>query len=477
MQNSIKHNNKISSFGKLGYGMGNFSYGIISQVIGFYIVFYATSVLEISGILVGMVVGISVIWDALTDPIMGYLSDITKSRFFGRRHGYILFGGILMAVTTLFLYNIKPDWSDTTKLTLMIILLLLSKTFTTVYTTPLSALGAELSDDYIERTSIQGYKTAFFLTGIICATGMGLALFFQPTSEYPKGQLNPMAYQHMGIVVGVLALIFGLITFFSTFKYIKDLPKVSEHRHNHGIVGIFSNMFSALKNKNYRLVVLGYLFTNISSGIFSTIGLHVYTYTFKLDNSKISIIFGVQFLMCILAQPLWVYISTKIDKRPTVLLGLFTSILGSIFFAFLVVFRHFVEGNFIAIIPFAILTGFGIAGLFSLPLSMVADTIDIEDLNTGERNEGVYFGLLTLAYKSSQAVVIFLLGFLLDLVKFDSNAATQPERTVIILGMTIAVGSSLAFAIAMFFYNKYDLNAKKVREIQKEIIEKKKRLS
>ena len=381
-----------------------------------------------------------------------------------------------MAVTTLFLYSINPDWSNTTKFNLLILLLLLSKTFSTVYTTPLSALAAELSDNYVEKTSIQGFKTMFFLSGIISATGMGLAIFFNPTKAYPNGQLNPQAYQNMGIAVAILSLVFGLIAFFATYKYIPSLPKAIKSN-NHSIVAIFQSMLATLKNKNYKLVVFGYLFTNIASGIFSTIGLHVYTYTFQLSNKEISLAFGIQFLVCIVSQPIWVLISKRIDKKPTVLLGLFISILGSVLFALLVIFRAQFAGDLYAIIPFTVITGFGLASLFSLPLSMIADTIDVEELNTGERKEGIYFGLLTLAYKLSQAVAIFLLGNLLDLVNFNTQAVVQPAHTVTILGLTIAIGSFLGFLIAIYFYSKYTLNAEKVSEIHKQIQNKANRVS
>ena len=80
MVNAIQDKKSLTLFGKIGYSMGNFSYGIVSQMIGFYIVFYATSVLGISGRLVGMAVSISVIWDAITDPVMGYISDATRAK-------------------------------------------------------------------------------------------------------------------------------------------------------------------------------------------------------------------------------------------------------------------------------------------------------------------------------------------------------------------------------------------------------------
>lgn len=459
----------MSLFEKMGYSMGNFSYGIISQLIAFYIVFYGTSVLGISGKLVGLAVGISVLWDAVTDPVMGYISDNTRFKLWGRRHLYIFFGCIFMGLSTYFLFSIPISWDINIKFTLMTIFLLLAKTFLTVYTTPYTALGAELSNDYIERSSIQGFRTAFFITGIITATGIGLAIFFNATEQYPNGQYNPVAYHNMGIVFSIMAVIFGMVCFFTTFKRINDLPQALNDNNKNGIISIFMSMREAFNNSNYKFVVLAYLFTNIASGIFSTLGLHVYTYTFKLSNTQISTIFGIQFITCILAQPIWVLISKRLDKKPTVIIGLVISIIGSVYFGVLVVAKDIFLGSILAIIPFAIITGFGIAGLFSLPLSMIADTIDVEELNSGKRSEGVYFGLLTLAYKVSQGIVIFLLGHILDILNFVPGLHDQVSSAETILGMTISIGSIIGFLIGIFFYSKYQLNEEKVHEIQSAI--------
>lgn len=454
---------------KLGYSMGNYSYGIMSQMIAFYIVFYGTSVLGISGKLVGTVVSLSVVWDAITDPLMGYISDRTHFKRWGRRHLYILFGCVFMGIFSFLLFTIPPNWQTNTKITLLVLLLLLAKTFLTIYTTPYTALGAELSNDYMERSTIQGFRTAFFLTGIISATGLGLALFFNPTQQYANGQLNPIAYQNMAIVFSSLAIIFGAVCFITTYKKIGDLPKAADYVEGKGIMKAFISMLDAFKNIYFRYVVLAYLFTNIASGIFSTLGLHVYTYTFRLSNTEISTIFGIQFLTCILAQPIWVFISKRLDKKPTVMLGLFISMLGSIYFAILVILKSAFSGSIVAIIPFAIITGLGIAGLFSLPLSMIADTIDVEELNNGQRSEGVYYGLLTLAYKISQGFVIFLLGHILDIINFVPGVNIQSSNVEIVLGMTVSIGSFIGFLVAIFFYSKYQLNQEKILDIQNAI--------
>ena len=465
-------NRKIPMIDKVGYGIGNLSYGIIFQMIGTYIVFYATAVIGISGSLVGAVVSISVLWDAISDPLMGYFSDITSSKWFGRRHLYIFIGSLTMPVFNLLLWTIRPEWPSIIKFLAMVINLLLVKTCITVFTTPHTALGAELSSDYNERTSIQGIRTIFFLIGLMFATVAGFLIFFNPTLEYPIGQLNPVAYKNMGISTSLIALIFGLMCFFTTKKYIPYLTKVKKAQPQaQSLKKLLASFTLALKNKHYKYVVYAYLFTNIASALISSLGIHVFTYTFKLDSTDIGIIFGVLFSISILSQPLWVRISKKIDKKPSVLLGLAISIIGSFIFLILVLVKDFIAGEFLYVLPFSIVTGFGTGALFSIPFSMVADTIDIDELTTGVRLEGVYYGSLTLFYKFSQSIAIFFLGILLDVIKFDSQAPVQPESTLIILGLTIGLGSLIAFILATISYAKYGLNKHNILNIQRKIVE------
>ncbi|HPT77580.1 MAG TPA: MFS transporter [Candidatus Atribacteria bacterium] len=459
---------------KVGYGSGNLTYGIVFQLVATYVVFYSTAILGVPGSIIGTVVGLSVIWDGVSDPLMGYISDHTRFRRFGRRHFYLLSGCMLIAVSNYFLWVIDPGLSTGLKTAYLAILLFVIKTAMTIYSVPHTALGAELSDDYNERSSIQGIKTIFFILGLFGATVMGMFLFFNPMPEYPQGQLNPAAYRNMGLTSSVIALVFGLVCFFSTKKYIQYLPMPddkggSDHEKKGSILNDVKQAFS---NADYRLVVTGYLLTNIASALISSIGMHVFTYTFQFNNTAIAVIFGVLFGMCVLSQLVWVKISTMLDKKRTVVSGLSASLLGALYFLVLVFFRDAVTGKVLYFIPFAALSGFGMGGLFSLPLSMIADTIDVEELSTGFRNEGVFYGCMTLCYKLSQAVAIFLLGILLDLVGFDAEAVSQPRATLMTLGLILAIGCIVSLVAAMLAYSGYSLNKQKVESIQRQIQER-----
>jgi Na+/melibiose symporter-like transporter len=119
--------------------------------------------------------------------------------------------------------------------------------------------------------------------------------------------------------------------------------------------------------------------------------------------------------------------------------------------------------------PYATLAGFGTGALFTIPLSMVADTIDLDELKRGYRFEGFYFGSLTLYYKLSQAIAIFLIGVLLDFIRFDSSLVTQSEFTLTSLGMILAWGSILSFILAYLSLRMYPLNKANVIQIQADI--------
>ncbi|MHB1454982.1 MAG: MFS transporter [Saccharofermentanales bacterium] len=464
------NDSKIPLKDKIGFGTGDMAYGIITQMVGTYIVFYSNAVLGIPGSLVGFAVSISVMWDAISDPLMGYLSDSTRSERFGKRHLYILIGIISIAISNFLLWSIDHRWPTMTKFSALLFCLLLLKTAITVYATPYSALGAELTTDYNDRTSIQGIRTIFFLVGLMSATVMGFFVFFNPTDAYPVGQQNPDAYLLMGGTVSLIALTFGLVAFFSTRKYLPRIKKLhTSDPEKVSFLKIFSSIRLAMTNRNYRLIVIAYLLTNISTAIISSLGIHVFTYTFKLGNNGIGIIFGVLFSVSILSLPVWVKISKKIDKKATVITGIAFSLCGCLMLLIYVIIKDSIAGNVLALLPFSAVAGFGSGALISLPYSMIADTIDVDELKTGVRLEGVYYGTLTFFYKFSQAFTIFLIGILLDLIRFDASAAVQPEKTVLTLGFTITGVGFLVLTLAAFTYMKYDLTRKKIADVQEQI--------
>jgi GPH family glycoside/pentoside/hexuronide:cation symporter len=461
---------KIPVLDKLAYGIGNFSTGVSMQVISVFLIFYCTNILNVSGSLVGVATSAGIVWDAITDPLMGYVSDSTRSKRLGRRHIYILIGSFGLALSNFFLWSISPNWSYRVKILALFLALFAIKTFSTIYVTPYTALGAELTNDYNERTSIQSIKTIFFLAGLAFASVAVLILFFKPTAEYPMGQGNPAAYPVMGLYTSLLILLLALICFFFTEKYIPILNENIEEKPSKFKLSImFKSFLQVLKNKNFRAVAFPYMYSNLVTALLTGLGMTVFTNVFLLTSGEISIILAVLLAFSVLSQPFWTMTSNELDKKPALQKSLLICIVSCSLLLVLVIVKDFIKGNSLVFLPFAALAGFGIGGLMSLPLSMIADIIDTEELKTGVRSEGTYYGCLTLLYKLGQSIAILLVGFLLDILFFTNLSANTDEY---IMGFILSIGSIIFFALAGRSVLNYSLSKEKIAEVQKEIARK-----
>ena len=161
--------------------------------------------------------------------------------------------------------------------------------------------------------------------------------------------------------------------------------------------------------------------------------------------------------------------SNELDKKPALQKSLLICIVSCSLLLVLVIVKDFIKGNSLVFLPFAALAGFGIGGLMSLPLSMIADIIDTEELKTGVRSEGTYYGCLTLLYKLGQSIAILLVGFLLDILFFTNLSANTDEY---IMGFILSIGSIIFFALAGRSVLNYSLSKEKIAEVQKEIARK-----
>lgn len=448
----------------LSYSLGNLSFGIVVQIISSFLTFFGTSVLGISGTLMGAMMSVSVIWDALTDPLMGYISDNTKSKRFGKRHGYILSGAILMAMSTIWLWSVRPEYSMGAKITIIFCGLMLCKTFSTVFATPYSALGAELSHDYDERTKIQATKSVFFLIGLAMPTVLGMYIFFRPTARYPLGQLNPDVYFPLGMATAAVAVISAIPCLMTTWNY--RTADTNAKRAKFSYRSMLLDMISPIYNNDSRYVILGYLTQNIASAIVMTLNMHVFTYTFHLNNSSISMIMGIMLFASVAAQPFWVERTAQKDKKRAMIESCVIAVIGASVFGAMVILRNQVSGVGWTFVPFSVITGFALGGMVSIPQTMLIDTIDVDEYRTGKRKEGSIFGCMTFFYKLSQAITMFVLGLYLDLIGFDASIGMQTDKIEALLGYSMPIGLLISLFITIYFFSKYSLNKEKVLEIQ-----------
>jgi Na+/melibiose symporter-like transporter len=204
----------------------------------------------------------------------------------------------------------------------------------------------------------------------------------------------------------------------------------------------------------------------------SAIGLHVFTYTFAMNSTQIAIIIGIQLIVSILSQQAWSSLSSSMEKRELVKMGIIIALVGCVYFTLIVVLRDFLSFQYYYLIPFSILAGFGTGGLYTMPLSMIADTVDVNALETGLRQEGVFYGCLTLSYKLSQSIAIFLLGFVLQFSGFNPEASSQSPSTQLTLGLVLSLGALIFFLLAFMAFRKYSLDREMVNAVHAALKEK-----
>ena len=374
---------------KLSYATGNLGYGVISQTMTTFIMFFGTSVLGIKGSLVGLCVALSAFWDGLSDPIVGYLSDLTKSKFWGRRLGYLFFGTLGMIVFNILLWSVPSSLSQIGKFFWLLVTLLGLETANTCFATPYVALGIDIAPGYNEQSTVQGYKTVFFITGMVLPSI--LMMIFMPASAGQMAQLKQSGYVYISYVTSLLSLICGLICVFGTKQRVNSLPLYkTRKKEKNAFFKIFYNFFITLKQKNYGSIIISYSVALISAAFLTSVGMHLFTYCFHFNSIQIPILMTGLFLGAIFSQPYWIYLSKRIDKKPALKRAYLTILIGIFLTFWVFVFRNNlgVSISFWIILVLISFCGFGTGALYSLPISMFADNVtmdkirDMIDVNT-----------------------------------------------------------------------------------------------
>ena len=417
---------KVRLTQKLGYGVGAIAYALPYQIMASFFLFFVTAILHVPPAVAGIIVAISVFWDAITDPWIGALSDRTRSDRFGRRHQFLLLGGIGTAIGSWFLWSISPEMGMTQKIILLLLAVLFTKTMNTFYGAPYYALGGTISKDYDVRSSLQGWRAAFHVIGMILALVGTQILFFRSTPDFPRGQLNPAAYPKIGLAVAVITVLIAVMAYMM-------IPKDHGNGSAQKAPGALKMVKSALANKSFRAILLVIFVIEASFQIMVSLGTHVNTFTYHLTGPQMGIL-GLSLLgMSVVSQPFWVFMCRKFEKRTALIVGMVFGLIGFVGMPWAHVGFGWLPidapSTLLTLSLFSMVAGIGNGAFMSIPFSMVADSADEGQLDTDHQQEGLYFGLYTFAYKLGISVSVFIGGILLDMIGFVSDAKEQTAET------------------------------------------------
>jgi glycoside/pentoside/hexuronide:cation symporter, GPH family len=461
---------RVPASRKLAYGIGNIAYSLPYQATASLFMLFATAILGVPPAVAGLVGALSIAWDALTDPVVGYLSDHAESPRFGRRHLFILAGGLGIALFNYTLWTISPASSLALRVGLIAVSLLLLKTALAVFFVPYLALGGELSQDYDQRSSIQGIRAAFYLVGMILALFATPVFFFRSTPQFPRGQLNPAAYPRMALASSLVAAIATLVCFLGTRRSIPTLPRrtVEMGREGRSARSVWTNFVEALKNRELLMLVLMIFVLEAGFQFGIAIGFHVNTYTYGLTGPMIGVLGLVVLGTSVLSQPLWVAFTKRFEKKTALIAGLTIGFVGFIgapwTHVWWKIFPIQAPTLLFTLGAFMVLAGIGNGAFMSIPNSMIADAADVEELRTGKRDEGLYFGTYTLAYKAGTAVSWALSGAALAAIHFAPGSTSQSESVRFALAMVPTYLLLATAPFALYFILRYGITRERWRQ-------------
>jgi GPH family glycoside/pentoside/hexuronide:cation symporter len=433
---------------RLGYGQ-IFLYSLPSLGLGYtfflttvYLLKYSTDVLLVAPGVMGLLFGLSRIWDAISDPVAGHLSDRTRTRL-GRRRSWLLASALPIAVSFYMLWSPPIRFEGTALAIWMGVAVFSFFTATTMFAVPQEALGAELSTNYHDRTRIYGVKTAVQTTGMLLAAGLGMTLLIR--SEDPRSTAFWMT-----ICVGLLAIAFIVIG----VAGVRERPSYQ----GRGAPSLGTAFRDVLSNPHARLLVVVF---GIESFGGATIGVLVaYVMQYIVGAKELTPVFILLYIVpIILFVPVWIHLSRRFGKKK-----LWVFAMGALTFAFSGLF-FLGEGDVGLVCVLGLIAGIGGGCGQVMAPSIQADVIDYDEYCTGHRKEGAYFAVWNFVRKSAFGLSAMLTGFVLELSGFEPNAE-QSEATKTAMLALIGLVPGTSYAIGCLLFLRFRLNEAEHAEIR-----------
>jgi Na+/melibiose symporter-like transporter len=464
---------KLTVVTKTAYGIGQLAEGLKNTSFELFVFFYYNQVLGLSGTLTGLATFMALACDSVTDPMTGSISDNFRHRW-GRRHPFIYVAAVPLGVAFALLFRPPAGIGEIGLFLWLMVFSILTRTAMTVYHVPHLALGAELSADYRERTTIVAYRTLFQVIGAAVAAVVGLGVFFKATDLYPNGQLNPTAYPPYAFFCGIVMVVTVLISAAGTHRRIPMLRQLDHEPEPFSMRRVWGELREALSNESFRALFVGIVIFFVMRGVQMSLGLHMGTYFWGLTTEQILFINMILIAGLIVGVPFWTVVARGFDKKPTFLLGVccFT-----VFNAAPPLLRiaglfpqHIAEEYVPLLLGFAFLAAFGGAAGLVTAGSMMADIADEHELKTGRRQEGIFFGALAFAGKSASGLGHQVAGLGIDAIGFPMHAVPGqvPHEVINRLGILFGPGIAIFAVISIFFLARYRLN----RGAHEQIVEK-----
>ncbi|MBD2483731.1 MFS transporter [Planktothrix sp. FACHB-1365] len=455
---------KLSLSTKLAFGAGDLGPAITANISVFFVLVFLTNVAGLPAGLAGSVLMVGKIWDAINDPIVGVLSDRTVHPW-GRRYPWMVFGAIPFGIL-FFLQWIVPSNNNSILFGYYVIIGILFNTAYTAVNLPYTALTPELTKDYNERTSLNSFRFAFSIGGSIFSLILAQIIFsFFPNAPYQR-------YLILGAVCGFLSVLPLFWCFLGTRKQVLSRQAGETIEDNSESLPIAEQIKIALSNRPFLLVIGIYLCSWLGVQLTASILPYFVVNWMKLPETTFpQVAIAVQGTALVMLF-VWNLVSQRYGKKAVYFMGMGLWIVTQAGLFFLQ------PGQTTLMYILAILAGCGVATAYLVPWSMIPDVIDLDELNTGQRREGVFYSFMVLLQKIGLAIGLFLVGQALDFAGFISSIPgqippIQPDSALLAIRFAIGPLPTMILIIGMIFTFLYPITKEVHADILLQLSERK----
>lgn len=450
---------------KINYSIGAIANGIKTDAFTFFLLFFYSRVIGLDPLLASSAIALALIIDSITDPLMGAISDRTKTRF-GRRHPYMFISFLPITIFYILLFSPQESWelSQNQLFWWMFLCATFTRIGITLFEVPHRSFGAEISNDYHERTKLFSWRELFAWTAGISNAFFAYFVFFRSTPEYPQGQLNPEAYFDLALLGG---FVMAVSVIFSTISTKNEVNNLSSWEGTTQLTQILNEIRIALTNKSFLIFFFGNLSLSICWGLLNNLTLFINTDFWGLKGKQITIFLFIYFFSAFIAFALTPKLVKIFDKRNFVMICIFGVAFSSpiAFISYnlgITPDKGSTELVFFLCVPLFFVTLLSIMGNMTRD-SMIGDIADEVELNSGRRQEGILYSSVSFIQKVNTAIGSITAGVVLSFIDYSRDSPTN-EQTYSLFFVQGVVGPILLI-IPIFIFFFYSLDKKRHSEI------------
>lgn len=435
---------------KFFYGLGDWGTSASSTARNLFWFYFLISVVGINPALAGTVALVSKLWDGINDPLVGMLSDRLNTRW-GRRRPLLLFSAVPFGFGFFLLFSVPPIESDVLLAVYYGVMFMLFDTLYTVLNVPYTALAAELTQDYDERSNLAGWRTSVAIAASLASAGLFKVLSENVFGARFGGGLDGIiqGYGLTAAIWGVTFVIPPVLLFFAVKEPERPIDRTP--------LRFWATMGEAFRNRPFRILAITYLLTFTTMEMVVAVLIWFLIYAVEVPSGFDSVAIAVLLGLALLSMPLIIRLMHRVGKRNTYLICI--AFWGAADFLISLV----PPGGYLWVLVLALVAGPALGAAQAIPWALLSDVIEEDEWQTGKRREGTYAGFMVFMRKLASAGALFLVGNFLAMNGFvEANGGSvvveQPESAITALRILVGVIPPGILAVAGVIMWRYPLN-------------------